>query len=341
MPAMDHLGFQWHLTDRCNLRCAHCYQHQFERATERSLADWCRVASNICDGLPPGSVSINLTGGEPLLLPELPDLVACLAQLPPIDEICVITNGTVVAPTVLTLLQETAAMKMVKISLEAGQRQVNDRLRGQGNLARVERNLQLFRETGKSLVLMMTLSAANADFVESTVEWARRVGFSGVMWERFVPLGRGQAMADQVLDRDQWARVVRAIARAAEVDLESEPETFLPFRAFWLTFDPCSLQGALCNLGPHSMAVMPDGTVYPCRRLPLSQGNVLHESFADIRDRLGLFELMRLRGEAAGPTCRRCGVDDCVGCRALVHAVTGSLSGDDPQCQLAGLHPQL
>jgi MoaA/NifB/PqqE/SkfB family radical SAM enzyme len=69
-----------------------------------------------------------------------------------------------------------------------------------------------------------------------------------------------------------------------------------------------SLAGAECNLGGGSMALMPDGTVHPCRRFPESLGNARWEPMERI--------LARLERFAAG-----LGAPERPGCRALERAL--------------------
>ena len=71
---MDSFYIQWHITNLCNLRCQHCYQDDFSK---KSDLDWSGLKKSI------RSISshtmrewdktacIHLTGGEPLLKPEL------------------------------------------------------------------------------------------------------------------------------------------------------------------------------------------------------------------------------------------------------------------------------
>jgi radical SAM protein with 4Fe4S-binding SPASM domain len=94
------------------------------------------------------------------------------------------------------------------------------------------------------------------------------------------------------------------------------------------------LRGAPCNLGRDSMCLMPDGTVYPCRRLPVAVGNVLGEPFAAIRERLAAYAPDAIRPRLSGPRCGACDARDCAGCRALALSASGDILADDPQCAL-------
>jgi radical SAM protein with 4Fe4S-binding SPASM domain len=180
---------------------------------------------------------------------------------------------------------------------------------------------------------MLTLSRRNAASIADLLALARDRGASGVIYERFVPLGRGLGMSGDLLGPPEWRAALHAIAVAAGVD--AEPEDLLPYRAFWVETRPDAaepLRGALCNLGRDSMCLMPDGTVYPCRRLPAAVGNVLGEPFEAIRERLAAYAPFAIRPRLSGAACGACDVPGCTGCRALALAVTGDLLADDPQC---------
>ena len=288
---MKMFGFQWHITDRCNLRCAHCYQDTFAPLPVEKLDTLKELADRILSVLSDHKVSVNLTGGEPLLVPYLFDLIDHLQGFDNLEEIHLITNGTVATPEVLEGIKRCLKIRYLKVSLESGIHDANDFIRGAGNLAKVSDNiLKYSRRAEKPVILMVTLGGYNLDTIEETVRYAGFVGASGIIFERFVPLGHGRKLEGQVLSADEWSRAVAVIARAAKTG--ADPRALAPYRAFWLWLDPERterLQGALCNLGDESMALMPDGTVYPCRRLPVSIGNALREPFSEILSRLGQY----------------------------------------------------
>lgn len=331
---MKTFGFQWHLTDRCNLRCSHCYQEGFTSRGELDLDTLKAMASRIFDALPDRRVSVNLTGGEPLLLPDLFGLIEHLHSYPSLDEVNIITNGTVAEDGIIEKIAGLPKVSTLKISVESSDALTNDRIRGVGVLSRVKENMAIFRRTGKSIVLMVTLGRHNLASLEDTIRWAREDGLNGVIVERFVPLGRGKKLIDQVLSPRDWETASDAMARAGGIG--GTPGDLLPYRAFWLSMESCAdpLRGALCNLGDESMALMPDGTVYPCRRLPITIGNILSDPFEAIMGRLGSYGPSEVRSRLTGDLCAACTVDGCAGCRAIALALTGDALADDPQCPL-------
>ncbi|MBP7867278.1 MAG: radical SAM protein [Acidobacteria bacterium] len=335
-PAREPLefGFQWHLTDRCNLRCVHCYQDDFSPAGERPLDVLKRMADAVLGSLPNREVSVNITGGEPLLVPHLAPFLRHLEGYPNLLEINLITNGTIAGEDLLAELASLGKLRYLKVSVEASVNAVNDAIRGRGNLERVRAGISAYRRMlpHVGVVLMATLGRHNRDAVDGLLGFARSTGAAGVIFERFVPLGAGRAMADQVLSAADWRRVTATLADRAGVD--ADVEELLPYRAWWFRLDDPEepLVGALCNLGETSMGLMPDGTVYPCRRLPVPLGNVLADAFPVILERLKPYAADRVKPRLDGPRCGGCTVTGCAGCRALAAALTGDLLADDPQC---------
>lgn len=331
---MRSFGFQWHLTDRCDLRCAHCYQERFDAAQERPLLDLVAMAQAIAAALPDRSISINLTGGEPLLFAGLWPLLEALDALDNVREIHIITNGTRASLETIGRLRDQVKLAGLKISLEGPDAATNDPVRGPGNFDEVLHNLRLLSRLEKPLHLMVTLDRHNLESIPQMVELAREEALDGIIFERFVPLGRGRRRAGAVLDTTGWRRVCELVARS--VGIQAEAQELASFHAFWLRpgDEEEPLRGARCNLGDESMALMPDGTVFPCRRLPLPLGHLPETPFADILARLRAFDPEEMRPRLTGAVCRSCAVPGCAGCRALALAVHGDPYADDPRCPL-------
>ena len=296
------------------------------------------MADRVVEGLDGRSPSVSLTGGEPLLVAGLFELVEHLSSS--FEDVALITSGTVTDDRILGRIRDAAVLTTVKVSLESADPAVHDRIRGEGSFARVRAGIERLLGTGKAVVAMVTLSRPNLGSLDRTLRWAEATGLAGVVVERFVPLGRGRAMAAAALGAGEWAAAVETVLRAA--GLEAEPEGLAPFSAFWLSTDPDEperLRGARCNLGDESMALMPDGTVYPCRRLPLPQGNVLAEPFEAILGRLARWSPDAVRPRLRSEPCARCAVEGCAGCRAAALALRGDPLGGDPFCPLGALRP--
>jgi GTP 3',8-cyclase len=110
------------LTDRCNLRCRYCMpreifgtDHAFlERKELLSFEELTRVLSAFVDL---GVSKLRLTGGEPLLRKDLPDLIAMLSPLEGLHDLALTTNG-ILLPRVADRLV-AAGLQRVTVSLDA------------------------------------------------------------------------------------------------------------------------------------------------------------------------------------------------------------------------------
>jgi cyclic pyranopterin phosphate synthase len=108
--------------DRCNFRCPYCmpvdkYHPDFEflKSSERlSFEEILRLA-HIFAAL--GVRKLRITGGEPLLRPNIAELVGDLSRVPGIDDIALTTNGILLAQHAAAL--KAAGLSRVTVSLDS------------------------------------------------------------------------------------------------------------------------------------------------------------------------------------------------------------------------------
>jgi MoaA/NifB/PqqE/SkfB family radical SAM enzyme len=237
-----------------------------------------------------GAVSVNVTGGEPLLYQchhtnnhygrDVFELMSHLSTFDNLGELNIITSTYRMDDLVIDGLLAVSKLTSVKVSLESHDQLINDRIRGSGHFEMVARNIRRLAQAGLRVIVMATLGKYNYRSVKGLCALAAELGAGGVMFERFVPLGRGAGLEDSVLTSREWTDVLRAICQVADMDADTSINDLLPYKAFLIdmprgaTGEECSVSGAPCCLGPSSMALMPDGTVYPCRRVPVAVGKL-------------------------------------------------------------------
>jgi radical SAM protein with 4Fe4S-binding SPASM domain len=330
---MKEFGFQWHITNFCNLRCRHCYQDDFSAAADLDTGTVKGIVRKICDTLADRRIYINLTGGEPFLRKDLFDILETLETFPQIREYNIITNALPLDRKKAERLETFRHLKQLKISLECSDSELNDSIRGRGSFRKILQNLELLKElSSKTKVLMYTLGGYNYHRVPDMLEFSRSAGADAAILERFVPLGQGQGLKESYLKADEWRSVIQDLIRFCGLD--STPEDLLPYKAFYVDLkNRREVHGALCNLGDESMALMPNGDVYPCRRLPVKIGNVLKDEFSEIILRLQLLR-ESLDKDVKGK-CGGCRIESCYGCRAIAYSLTSDMYAEDPQCFLA------
>jgi cyclic pyranopterin phosphate synthase len=108
--------------DRCNFRCPYCMpssrfhtEHHFvkknERLTSTELLRLAHLFANL------GVVKLRITGGEPLLRPNLADLISDLTLLPGIEDVALTTNGVLLSKHSVAL--KAAGIRRVTVSLDS------------------------------------------------------------------------------------------------------------------------------------------------------------------------------------------------------------------------------
>lgn len=142
------------IIDRCNFRCPYCmpketygddYQFlpQDEYLTFDEIERLCRAAVQL------GVTKIRLTGGEPLLRPEVPALVESIVAIDGIDDVALTTNGFLLAQHATTLRE--AGLHRVTVSLDSMDPDVFAAMNGLGlPLERVLDGLKAARDAGLS-----------------------------------------------------------------------------------------------------------------------------------------------------------------------------------------------
>lgn len=128
-----HRDLRVSLTDRCSLRCTYCMPAEglpwLARAEMLTTAELLRVVGVAVDL---GVTRVRLTGGEPLLRPDIVEIVAAIAAMPGAPEVAVTTNALRLAALAGPLAD--AGLGRVNISLDTTDRDTYRRLTGRDRL---------------------------------------------------------------------------------------------------------------------------------------------------------------------------------------------------------------
>ncbi len=334
MPMKDSFHFQWHITNLCNLRCKHCYQEDFSKDNDLDWSGLKKISDNILATLQKWGkkACIHLTGGEPLLKPELFLLLDELNQKPVVEELGIITNGLSIDREVVKRLSAFSKLKKVKVSLDGGDAEINDAIRQKGTFERVIQHVSLIKKESRfEIFFMFTLMRRNFRSLPSFIRLCQDLGVDGLILERFIPWGRGREIMDEVLDKAQWKELVETLLEL--FSMKKEEHNVYPYQAFQIIFkeDGTELLGAPCVIGRDGLCVMPDGNVFPCRRFPISIGNLLSDSLKQIWEKSEILEKLRGKENLKGK-CGKCEIKDCRGCRSLALSLTGDYLEEDPHC---------
>jgi radical SAM protein with 4Fe4S-binding SPASM domain len=339
------LLLQWHLSDRCNLRCAHCYQDDY-RDHGAGMDGWLAVLEQFRGFL--GSTSpriqghITVTGGEPFAHPEFPDLLDRFAELREEFTFAILCNGTLIDAAMANRLA-TWRPRFVQVSIE-GRPATHDALRGAGNHAAVVAAIRQLVAAGVRTMIAFTAHRDNFREFPDVARLGRQLKVARVWADRLIPQGQGEGLAGLSVDE---TREFIELLRQTRLDGESALSQRLGRRAGAVT--EIALHRALqflaggpayrCTAAESLITVMPDGTLYPCRRLPINAGNLHQNSLESLYDG-PLFRQLRDPASVAD------GCESCVyerlcrgGLRCLAYAGSGSLTAADPGCWLATTAP--
>ena len=136
------------VTDKCNLRCVYCMPEEgLEWLRRDEILSYEEITRIVEVMAPMGLNRIRLTGGEPLVRKDLPDLVRRLAAVPGIEDISLSTNAVLLAPMARELKE--AGVHRINVSLDSLRADRADRIaRRAGVLERVMDGLHAAEEVG-------------------------------------------------------------------------------------------------------------------------------------------------------------------------------------------------
>ncbi len=163
----------------CNNRCIMCGHWQDQKRKEKIITlEKFKILVNDLKEL--GIKKIRITGGEPLLHPNLFGMIKLAKEQDLFIEIC--TNGILVTEDMARKLV-SARVDQVSISLDAGDEKLHDRIRG--NKGAFERSVQAFRHLRKHdpfLKLHCNTVIMNENYrnLDKLVELAEEIGISHI-----------------------------------------------------------------------------------------------------------------------------------------------------------------
>jgi GTP 3',8-cyclase len=164
------------VTDRCNLRCLYCMpEPDYAWLPRESILDFEEVAA-LADAFTfLGVDRVRLTGGEPLLRRDLPDLVELLASRAAIADLALTTNGVLLANQAATL--RTAGLHRLTISLDTLQRDRFQALARFDELAAVLAGIDAAARAGFDALKIDTvvIRGRNDDELQALLEFGKRV----------------------------------------------------------------------------------------------------------------------------------------------------------------------
>jgi GTP 3',8-cyclase len=199
------------VTDRCNLRCNYCMpQEEYVWLPRQELLTFEEIARLVEVFTSLGVEDVRLTGGEPLLRRDLPQLVRMLAANPRIRDLALTTNGVLFEEQGEAL--RAAGLHRVTLSLDTLRPERFAALAGRDTHAQVLAGIAAARRLGfpKLKLDTVVLRGVNDDELVDLIEYGRGVGAEVRFIEYMDVGGATQWSTDKVFTR---AEMLERLAR--------------------------------------------------------------------------------------------------------------------------------
>jgi cyclic pyranopterin phosphate synthase len=200
------------ITDRCNFRCAYCSPASW--GGKKDLLDARELARITALFAGMGIRRVRLTGGEPLIRPDILDIARRIRALEGIQHLAITTNASFLEPLAVPLRE--AGVSQLNLSLDTLSPETFRRISKQGDFAAVLRGIDAAAEAGyASLKLnVVVMRGVNDDEVPALVAYAHARGITPRFIE-LMPFGQGTPVPT--------AELVERL-QASGLPLEPEPE---------------------------------------------------------------------------------------------------------------------
>jgi AdoMet-dependent heme synthase len=332
----------WEVTRSCNLRCVHCRAsaqagpYPGELSTDEAFALMDDIASF-------AKPVIILTGGEPLLRPDILDIARRGTALG--LRMVMAPNGTL-----LTLERAgdllAAGIQRISVSLDGATPATHDAFRAvPGAYEGALRGIEAARQAGLAFQINTTVTQRNLQELPSILELAVRLGAVAHHIFLLVPTGRGKEMAHQAISPEEYESTLHWFYDQRErVPLQLKA-TCAPHyyrilrqraRAEGKSVTPQShgldavTRGCLGGCGFCFISHV--GDLQPCGYLEAHCGNVRDTPFSKLWRTAEVFARLR-NFDAYKGKCGRCEYRNvCGGCRARAYEITGDYLAEEPFC---------
>ena len=199
------------VTDRCNLRCSYCMPLEaYDWIEPREVLRYEEILRLVKLFIDAGAEKIRLTGGEPLLRKDLERLIEKLCALEGLKDLCLTTNGALLAEKAAAL--KAAGLGRINVSLDTLDAEKFTRITRRGGLGRVLEGLYAARDCGFSAVKINTVveRGVNDDEILDLVEFSRKNRFP-IRFIEYMDVGNSNDWnSDKVVTKEEILETIHA-----------------------------------------------------------------------------------------------------------------------------------
>lgn len=336
----------WEITRSCNLACIHCRASAERGPYSNELStDECKGVLDEIASL--GSPIIIFTGGEPLLRPDIFEILAHGQKLG--HNMAMAVNGLLLDDETAKKLVEHGVQR-ISVSLDGAKVETHDRFRNvPGAFEGAMRGLEAAKKAGLPFQINSTITKINLDEIPDLLDLAVDLGAVAHHIFLLVPTGRGKELEEQEIPPEEYERTLNWFYEQRErvpIQLKATcaPHYYRILRqreaeeGKQVTFETHGMDAVTrgCLGGTAFCFISHVGQLSPCGYLELDCGNVRKEGFRRAWEESHIFKNLRdftkYKGKCGG--CRYLKV--CGGCRARAYARTKDYLAEEPYCIYPG-----
>lgn len=319
---------QWDSTNNCNLNCSHCYHKTHKKGEELPLSEVRNFLVDLKEttarwDFRPG---FHISGGEPLFREDLIEILGIANGLN--IETRILTNGTLLNYKKAKEIRNEG-VERIQISID-GKRETHNKIRGAryayDNAISGIRNAD---KAGIIVTVSATLIQSNKDELEDIIKNSADAGAKLVGFQTYIPNGKDDPELLGCREMYEAYTKIHSLNGKYPIHILENDVLWqlfnLPKEAKKYAQNQKKYEGG-CSAGFTGLSVLADGSVYPCRRLPLEIGHIKEGIKSLVLDKKIMQELRDFNNFNCEDKYY------CRGCRALAYATTGDYLAKDPSC---------
>lgn len=317
------------MTNKCNLRCEHCYRDAGTEA-EREL-DTAEGKALLDEIAKAGFKLMVFSGGEPFMRDDILELTRHAASLGlrPVYG----TNGTYLTRQMAKDILDAGGAS-VAISLHMVDRDRLDSFMGvPGAFDKAIEAMKVCSEVGLPFQVNTTVFERNIDEVEEVCDLAKELGAKSHHVLFLVPTGRAEDIEEETLREKEYERLIRKLLKKRkDLEFDIKPTCAPQFMriAKQMGIDTGRYTRG-CLAGVSYCSIIPNGDLWPCPYLPMKLGNVRETPFSELWAENPVFQ--RMRSMDYSGKCGSCEFKRaCGGCRARSYFYYDDYMADEPWC---------
>jgi radical SAM protein with 4Fe4S-binding SPASM domain len=342
----------WNVTNRCNLRCKHCYISAEDRKYRDELTT-AEAEQFITDLAEMQAPVLLFSGGEPLIREDVFHLSRFATDLG--LRVVLSTNGTLITPDMAKSIKESG-MQYVGVSLD-GLHDIHDEFRSmQGAMDRSLEGIKNCMELGLNSGVRFTVNKFNKKDLPGVIDLLVEKGIPRFCMYHLVYSGRGKEIADIDTSHEEKLEIIEYLVdktvelyekgiKAELLTVDNHADGVYIYN-YLMKNNPERAEEVMqllkmhggCSAGTKFANVDPQGNVHPCQFWQhVTLGNVKERKFSEIwNDKEDEFlESLRNKEKMLKGRCGKCTYKSvCGGCRIRAEVVHGDTWAEDPACYL-------